>query len=147
MLLHSAAEEIWLHAPMPAAWQQQMHHLITELHIASPSLTSEMVWQSVREESSAEACHAIERAMVTLGVDASKDDIQRDSRAQRLWGEVVNDVDRARLRAECAEAEAALAQTMTDENFQRLTTLKSQLEAIDRERSRFYREDPLSGAI
>jgi hypothetical protein len=85
--------------------------------------------------------------MEILGVDLAKDDIQREGRAQRLWGEVVNDVDRARLRAECAEAEAALALEMNEENFNRLTALKGQLEAIDRERSRFYREDPLSGAI
>ncbi len=147
ILLNSAAEEFWLHAPMPAPWQQQMHHLITELHIASPSLTSAGLWQTLNEESPKESCAAILKAMETLGVELSGDDIQREGRAQRLWGEVMNDVDRARLRAECAEAEAALAKEMNEENFQRLTQLKAQLEAIDRERSRFYREDPLTGAV
>ena len=147
MLMASAAEEFWLHAPMPAPWQQQVHHLITELHIESPTLTSELVWQTLREELPAESYAAITKAMETLGVDLAKDDIQRESRAQRLWGEVINDVERARLRAECGEAEKALAQEMNEENFQRLTTLKAQLESIDRERSRFYREDPLSGTL
>jgi DNA primase len=147
LLQNSSAEEIWLHAPMPAQWQQVMHHLITELHIDSPQLTSEGLWQTLREESPVESFNAIAKAMETLGIEIDKDEIQRESRAQRLWGEVVNDVDRARLRAECAEAESALAGEMNEENFNRLTALKGQLEAIDRERSRFYREDPLSGAI
>ena len=147
LLMSSAAEECWLHAPMPASWQQQMHHLITELHIESPTLTTELLWESLREESPAASCAQIIKAMETLGIELSSDIIQREGRAQRLWGEVVNDVDRARLRAECAEAEATLAQEMNEENFNRLTALKGQLEAIDRERSRFYREDPLSGAV
>lgn len=147
LLMGSAAEECWLHAPMPASWQQQMHHLITELHIESPNLTSAPLWQTLLEESPKKSCAYIVKAMETLGIELSKDAIQREGRAQRLWGEVVNDVDRARLRAECAEAEAALATDMNEENFSRLTALKGQLEAIDRERSRFYREDPLSGAI
>ncbi|MFZ4541403.1 MAG: hypothetical protein ACOYNL_06285, partial [Rickettsiales bacterium] len=147
LLLSSAAEEFWLHAPMPAPWQQQMHDLITELHIASPSLNSAQLWETLCEESPKESCANVAKAMETLGVELSKDDIQRESRAQRLWGEVINDVERARLRAECAEAEAALATELNEENFQRLTMLKGQLEYIDRERSRFYREDPLSGAL
>jgi DNA primase len=147
LLISSTAEEFWLHVPMPAPWQQQMHHLITELHIESPELTSASLWQTVSEESPKEACEAITKALEALGVELMLDDITREGRAQRLWGEVVNDVDRARLKAECAEAEQALAKELTDENFQRLTSLKSQLESLERERSRFYREDPLSGAV
>jgi hypothetical protein len=84
--------------------------------------------------------------MEGLGVELAKDDTVRTSRAQRLWGEVVTDMSRARLRAEQAEAEALLAKEMTEENFERVVALKGQLEAIDRERSRFYREDPLPSA-
>ena len=147
LLMDGTAEEFWLHAPMPAPWQQQMHHLITELHIASPELNSPLLWQTLGEEAPKESLAHLLRAMETLGVDLSHDDIQRDSRAQRLWGEVINDVERARLKGECAAAEAALATEMTEENFARLTTLKHQLEEIDRERSRFYREDPLGGVL
>lgn len=146
LLIDSAAEEFWLHAPMPASWQQQLHHLITEIHIASPELTSAVLWQTLQEEAPEQTIASITAAMDALGVDMGKDDTVREARAQRLWGEVVNDVDRARLRAECAEAEALLATAMNDENFQRFLELKSQLEAIDRERSRFYREDPLPAA-
>ena len=123
-----------------------MHHLITELHIDSPALTSALLWQTLNEESPKESCAAILKAVEALGVDLASDDIQREGRAQRLWGEVINDVERARLRAECAEAEEALAKEMNEENFERLKNLKSQLEAIDRERSRFYREDPVGQA-
>lgn len=146
ILIDSAAEEFWLHVPMPAPWQQLLHHLITELHIASPELTSAGLWQTLREESPAESLMAILKAMEALGIDLASDDIQREGRAQRLWGEVMNDVDRARLRRECEQAEAALAAALTEENFARLTNLKAQLEAIDRERSRFYREDPVGTA-
>ncbi|MES2984005.1 MAG: DNA primase [Pseudomonadota bacterium] len=147
LLLDSSAEEFWLHAPMPAPWQQKMHELITELHIESPSLTCAGLWQTLKEEAAAESCNAVLGAMEKLGIEFTKDDMVREARAQRLWGEVINDVDRARLKAECMAAEAALGQEMNDENFSRLMALKAQLEAIDRERSRFYREDPLTGAL
>lgn len=145
LLATGQAEEFWLHAPMPAPWQQQLHHLITELHIDSPELTCASLWQAVREESPAETVAAIAKAFEALSIKLDADDIEREGRAQRLWGEVVNDVDRARLKAECAEAEQQLAHAMTEENFERLTQLKAQLESLERERSRFYREDPLSG--
>lgn len=143
LITDAAAEEIWLHAPMPAGWQQQVHQLITELHINSPELTSEQLWQTLQEEISAEARAAIARALEALGIALTDDETMRSLHAQRLWGEVVNDVDRARLRADCAEAEAAMAQEMTDENFQRYMALKQQLEQLERERVRYYREDPL----
>lgn len=147
ILIASTAEEFWLHAPMPAPWQQVVHHLITELHIESPELTSAALWQTLSEESPKETLAAIEKALDTLGVPLTGDDIEREGMAQRLWGEVVNDVDRARLKADCAEAEAALAAELTEENFSRLTNLKAQLESLERERSRFYREDPMSGTV
>lgn len=147
MLNIGTAEEFWLHAPMPAPWQQVVHHLITELHIESPELTSAALWQTLSEESPKETLAAIEKALEALGVPRAGDDIEREGIAQRLWGEVVNDVDRARLKADCAEAQEALAQEMTEENFARLTNLKAQLESLERERSRFYREDPISGTV
>ena len=146
LLVDAGAEEFWLHAPMPASWQQQLHHLITELHIETQGLTSAELMQNVVEESAPEALALLTRAMEALGVDIAKDEMVRTGRAERLWGEVVNDVERTRVAAECVEAEAALAAEMNEENFARLMGLKGQLEAIDRERSRFYREDPLTGS-
>jgi hypothetical protein len=143
LLMDGAAEEFWLHAPMPAAWQQQLHHLITELHIESPQLVSESLWQTLNEEAPAESLANVLRAMDSLGIALTHDDTIRQARAQRLWGEVINDVDRARLRGEYAEAEAALTQEMNDETLNHFMAIKQQLEALERERSRFYREDPL----
>ncbi len=146
LLEDASAEEFWLHAPMPASWQQKLHHLITELHIESPQLASADLMQALNEEASAESLAVVAKAMAGLGIDLAKDDLVRSGRAQRLWGEVVNDADRARLKAEILEAEQALAAELNDENFSRLTQMKAQLEAIDRERSRFYREDPLTAS-
>lgn len=146
LLEDGSAEEFWLHAPMPATWQQKLHHLITELHIESRQLTSEELMHTLAEEASSESLAVVMKAMQGLGIDLAKDDLVRSGRAQRLWGEVVNDADRARLKSEIIEAEQSLASEMNDENFGRLTQLKAQLEAIDRERSRFYREDPLTAS-
>ncbi len=143
LLEGAQAEEFWLHAPMPLSWQQQVHHLITELRMETPEIPHETLWQTVQEESSPEAVRALHRAFEVLGVPLEADVVARESVAQRLWGEVVNDVARAHLAADCAEAETALATDLTEENFARLTALKAQLEALERERSRFYREDPV----
>lgn len=143
LLNDSAAEEMWLAAPMPAPWQQQLHQLITELHIENPALDTALLWQAIAEELPAESREHITRALKGLGIDLAADDTVRFAKAQRLWGEVVNDVDRARLKAECAEAEALLAREMTEDNFQRFAALKAQLESIERERVRYYRQEPL----
>ena len=147
LLAEAGAEEFWLHAPMPAHWQQQLHQFITELHIGSPELSAEELSPLLEEEIPAESRAHIARAMEKLGIALAQDPFVRASHAERLWAEVVNDVDRTRLKAECAEAEAALAREMTEENLSRLTNLKAQLEHIERERSRYYREDPLTGVV
>ncbi|MEJ0009773.1 MAG: DNA primase [Alphaproteobacteria bacterium] len=146
LLSDAAAEEIWLSAPMPAPWQLQAHALITELHIGNPALDAATLWQAVAEELPAEAKAQLSRALINLGMELAVDDTVRSARAVRLWGEVVNDVDRARLKAECAEAEGTMAREMTEENFQRFMALKAQLESIERERSRYYQQDPLPAA-
>lgn len=146
LLNDGAAEECWLHAPMQAPWQQQLHQLVTELHIATPELGSEQLWQTVQEEAPVEARNGVLRALDTLGVDLAMDDTTRFSRAQILWGEVINDMDRARLKSECSEAQAAMAAEMNDETFERYMALKAQLEALERERALFYQQDPLPAA-
>ena len=146
LLNDGAAEELWLGAPMQAPWQQHLHQLITELHISTPDLTSEQLWQTVQEEASTESRAAIKRALEHLGIDLAMDDTTRITRAQAMWGEVINDIDRLRLKGECAEAEAALAAELTQENFERFMALKQQLEARERERGRFYQNDPLPAA-
>ena len=129
---------------MPSPELQQLHHRITEFHIEAPGITAEDLWHGLSEELPAASLQEAARAMEALGVALAHDETVRASRAQRLWGEVVNDVDRARLKAECAQAEALMASAMNEENLQRFLALKAQLEALERERSRFYRQDPLS---
>jgi len=146
LLLDAAAEETWLHAPMPAAWQQLAHRRITEIHIDAPDLNDGEIWRALEEELSADTIAHIDKAMEAMGVQRALDETIRFTRVGRLWGEVVNDMDRARLKVECAEAEAAMAAEMTDENFQRYMALKGQMEALERERKRFYMEDPLPSA-
>ncbi len=146
LLLDAAAEETWLHAPMPAAWQQLAHRRMTELHIESPELADEEVWHTLQEELPAEVLAQLIKTMEAMGVQQAVDETIRATRVSRLWGEVVNDMDRARLKVECSEAEAAMGREMTDENFQRYMALKGQLEALERERARFYLEDPLPSA-
>ena len=143
LLNDSVAEEFWLHAPMPESWQQQLHHFITELHIESPRLIAEEMMMLLTEEASNEAMRTLTKAMEALGVELTKDEFVRFARAERLWAEVINDVERARLKTEYSEAERQLSGEITEENYERFMQLKAQLEAIDRERSRFYREDPL----
>ena len=146
LLTDGAAEDLWLNAPMSAPWQQQLHQLITEVHIGTPELASDQLWEVVSEEGSADATAAMRRAFDHLGIDPGMDDTVRIGRAQVLWGEVVNDVDRLRLRGECAAAEALLASDMTQENFERFMALKQQLDSLERERARFYQNDPLPAA-
>jgi DNA primase len=146
LLMDAAAEETWLHAPMPASWQQQAHQRITELHIDTPAMGVDEMWHALQEELPADSITLIAKAMENLGIQHGVDDTVRGTRVGRLWGEVINDVDRARLKVECAEAEAAMGREMTEENFQRFMALKAQLEALQRERARFYLEDPLPSA-
>jgi DNA primase len=146
LLLDAAAEETWLHAPMPAAWQQLAHRRITEIHIDAPELADGEVWHTLEEELPAETMAHIAKAMDVMGVPRDVDETTRATRVARLWGEVVNDVDRARLKVECAEAEALMGAEMNDDNFQRYMALKGQLEGLERERKRFYMEDPLPSA-
>lgn len=146
MLLDASAEEIWLHAPMPADWQKLAQQRITELHIDAPELAEGELWHTLNEELPGEVLANIIKAMEAMGVHLSVDETIRRTRVSRLWPEVVNDLDRARLKLDCAEAEAAMGAEMTDENFQRYMALKGQLEALERERARFYLEDPLPSA-
>lgn len=145
LLNDGGAEENWLTAPMPANWQAQAHRVMTELHIDTPELTASELWHVLNEELPAESVTAIGKAMEDFGIALAIDDITRTTRAAKLWGQVVNDVNRARLKVDCAAAEATMAVEMNEENFNRFMALKSQLEALERERSRFYLDDPLTG--
>jgi len=146
LLNDAGSEENWLMAPMPAQWQAQAHSIITELHIATPDLTAEELWHTLVEELPAESVTTISKTMEDFGIGATADEVTRATRAARFWGEVLNDVNRARLKVDCAQAQTQMATEMNDDNFARFMALKAQLEALERERSRFYLEDPLPSA-
>jgi hypothetical protein len=147
LLSDAGAEENWLMAPMPAAWQQQAHQAITVMHIHTPDLTAEELWHTLTEELPPESIAPLTKTMEDLGIAPALDEIVRSTRASRLWPEVVNDVTRARLKVDVAQAQEAMAAEMNEENFNRFMALKSQLEALERERSRFYLADPLPSAV
>ncbi len=146
ILLDAMAEEMWLHAPMPEDWQQTVHRRITELHIEAPDLADMEVWHTLLEELPGAVTAPLIKAMEALGVQRSVDETIRATRVSRLWGEVVNDLDRARLKLECAEAQALMEEELTEARYERYMALKGQLVALERERARFYLEDPLPSA-
>jgi DNA primase len=146
ILTDAGAEENWLMAPMPAAWQLQAHQAITELHINTPDLTAEDLFHTLSEELPAEAIAPIAKSMEDFGIAITVDSITRATRVARLWGQVVNDVNRARLKVDVAAAQTQMAAEMNDDNFARFMALKTQLEALERERVRFYLDDPLPSA-
>lgn len=141
LLDDGAAEEAWLHAPMPESWQQDLHRRITEHHIAERDAGAGALTQLLRDEAPLEAREAMARATSKLGL-AQLGEAEAAARAQALWPQILTDLDRARLQIECAQAQSDLAQSLTEENMQRLTQLQFQLEALERERTRYYREDP-----
>lgn len=146
LLREGLVEDIWLNAPMPAEWQRIAQRRITELHIDSPDLPEEEIWHTLQEELPPEVMVQVVKAMQALGVQRELDQTLRYSRVSRLWGQVVNDLDLARVKTELGEAEAQMGAAMTDDNFQRYMALKSQLESLERERARFYLDDPLPNA-
>lgn len=146
LLNDAAAEENWLMAPMPLPWQQQAHRILTEMHIASPQLGSEELWHQLEEELTPAGLAQITKAMEAFGIQHGSDAVTRGLRAGRLWAEVVNDVTRARLRVDIQEAQTRLAEDLSEDNLNRHLALKGQLEALERERSRFYLADPLPHA-
>jgi hypothetical protein len=79
-----------------------------------------------------------------LGITRAPDETMRVMMAQRLWPEVMNDIDRLRLKADITEAQQAYETELSEENHRRLIDLKTQLDIVERERTRFYREDPVA---
>lgn len=136
------AEEAWLSVPLPSPQLARMHQRITEAHIEYPALTVEGLADILREE--AIDMKPIQTALMDLGVARAPDETLRVMMAQRLWPEVMNDIDRLRLKADIAEAQQAYEAELSEENHRRLIDLKAQLDLVERERTRFYREDPVA---
>jgi DNA primase len=144
LLEEATAEEAWLCLPVAPGWQMQAHQRMGEFLMLYPGAGHTALMQHVYEELSPEAASKLNTALHEMGIDgALDDDTSRVLQAEHLWPEILNDISRITLQAEFSIAEAELARDMTDENFKRMVTLKAQLEALERERSRFYRDDAM----
>jgi DNA primase len=144
LLQDANAEEAWLSVPLPSPALTKLHQRITEAHIEHPALSADGLAEMLRED--AFDLKPIDAALKDLGIARAPDETMRVMMAQRLWPEVMDDIDKIRLKAEFKEVEAEMAGDMTDEVFNRYLALKQQLESLERERTRFYREDPVQAS-
>lgn len=145
LLQDGNAEEAWLSIPLPSPALMKLHQCITQAHIEFPYLTVEGLAETLREEC-AENLKFIQSALMDLGITRAPDETMRVMMAQRLWPEVMNDIDRLRLKADITEAQQAYETELSEENHRRLIDLKGQLDMVERERTRFYREDPVASS-
>ncbi|MFZ4125787.1 MAG: DNA primase [Rickettsiales bacterium] len=141
LLQDANAEEAWLSVPLPSVPLAKLHGRITEAHIEYPALSAQALDEMLRED--ALEIKLIEAALKDLGIARAGDEAGRVMLAQRLWPEVMNDIDRLRLKADIAEAQRAYETELSEENQQRVIDLKTQLDHVELERTRFYREDPV----
>jgi DNA primase catalytic core len=146
LLEDGSYEDAWMHAPLSIAWHVEAHRAMSNALLGGPMLKAEDMQAVLRDVLDARALGELAKAAVEIGVVGHGDDIGVKLVADRLWPELFGDIHRMQLRAECTQAEAALSADMTEENFQRLAMLRQQLEAAERERTSFYRDDPLPRA-
>lgn len=142
LLQDANAEEAWLSVPLPSAPLAHIHQRITEAHIEYPALTVEGLSDILVDEKV--DMKPIASALMDLGITRAPDETMRVMMAQRLWPEVMNDIDRLRLKADITDAQRAYESELSEENHRRLIDLKTQLDLVERERTRFYREDPVA---
>lgn len=139
-------ENAWLSLPLSVSWQAHVHHAIMPfVDDDAGTMVDRLV--SVRNEISADAAHFLEKAAAEMVLDDSADHTIRMLASEQLWPELMNDVQCASLQQDIKAAEMALASEMSEEHFSRLAALKHQFEELQRERSVFYRQDPLSSQV
>ena len=143
LLQDAHAEEAWLTAPLPSAALARLHQRITEAHIEHPALSVEGLG-AILEEECREELAALKTARDVMGIARTADVDERVALAQRLWCEVVDDIRRLRLKADIAAAQRAYEENLNEENQQLVLDLRQQLEALERERTRYYREDDVN---
>jgi DNA primase len=142
LLEDASAEEAWLCAPVTLPHQQKLHRAVSEALFADPEILVHNLWSQLRDDVP-EALPMLEKAALAMGFKVHAEAADQPLNAARLWPQVMNDVSRVQLEGEFKEAEQALAHDMTQENFERLALIKKQLDALNAERTRLYREDPL----
>lgn len=142
LLEDASAEEAWLCAPVTLPLQQKLHRAVSEILFGDPEILPHSLWAQLRDDVP-EALPMLEKAALAMGFKLHAEAVDQPLNASRLWPQVMNDVSRVQLEGEFKEAEQALAHDMTQENFERLALIKKQLDALNAERTRLYREDPL----
>ncbi|MFO0110068.1 MAG: DNA primase [Alphaproteobacteria bacterium] len=143
LLQDAHAEEAWLASPLPSGALARLHQRITEAHIEYPALSATGLGAMLEEECR-EDLAVLKTALDVLGIARAADANERITLAQRLWREVVDDIQRLRLNADIAAAQRAYEENLSEENQQLVLDLRQQLEALERERTRYYREDDVS---
>jgi hypothetical protein len=143
LLQDAYAEEAWLASPLPSGALARLHQRITEAHIEHPALSVAGLGAMLEEECR-EDLAVLKTALDVLGIARAADANERITLAQRLWREVVDDIQRLRLNADIAAAQRAYEENLSEENQQLVLDLRQQLEALERERTRYYREDDVS---
>jgi DNA primase len=143
LLQDAHAEEAWLASPLPSGALARLHQRITEAHIEHPALSVAGLGAMLEEECR-EDLAVLKTALDVLGIARAADANERITLAQRLWREVVDDIQRLRLNADIAAAQRAYEENLSEENQQLVLDLRQQLEALERERTRYYREDDVS---
>lgn len=136
VLADGEREAIWLNLPLPLAWHAKANHALLDAASSSAAV-------DINTAVGADAATAIARALETLRLDAQADHVSRALTADNLWPELMNDVQCASLTADIRSAEMALAGDVSEVHFARLAALKNQMEELQRERSIFYRKDPI----
>lgn len=139
-------ENAWLSLPLGVPWQAQVHHAVMQF-VDDDGGTMASRLAHIRSEVSADGAHLLEKAAGEMVLDDGADHTIRMLATEQLWPELMNDVQCASLQQDIRAAEMALASEMSEEHFARLAALKHQFDELQRERSVFYRQDPLSSQV
>lgn len=146
ILLDGDRENTWMSLPLSGAWQPRAHHEILAFADDDAGTMADRL-TALRESVGAEGVTQLAKAAEELRLDDAADHTIRALNAEQLWPELMNDVQCASLQMDIRTAEMALATEMSEAHFTRLAALKQQFEELQRERSVFYRQDPLSSQV
>jgi DNA primase catalytic core len=139
-------ENNWLDMALSANWQAGIHAALLDMAhapIAQEAVQNRVV--ALKQIADIAAVQRVVRALEALGLPNNADQATRHLVAHKLWPELMNDLQYARLKSDIHITQMALARQMNEDEFKRLSLLQRQLEALQRERSAYYNADPLLG--
>lgn len=146
LLKDSDIENDWMGLPLVQPWQVALHAaLLAQLPDMEADEAAYVSEDAILLQLDSATIRQLQKNIDKLGVPKQADATMRGLIALRLWPELMNSLQCARLKADIKAAENALASALTDAHFSRLSALKHQLEELERERSAYYQDDPLGG--